>query len=57
MEATRSLGWTAAQKRDFRRYQAGQVIELTVGREQGRCFTVLGAERGRGLRARAENGA
>jgi hypothetical protein len=53
----RSLGWTAAQNRDFRRYQAGQVIELTVGREQGCCFTVLGAERGRGLRARADNGA
>lgn len=56
IQTVRSLGWTAAQKRDYRRYQPGHVIEVTAGREQGRCFTVLGVERGRGIRARAHDG-
>ncbi len=56
IQTIRSLGWTAAQKRDLRRYQPGHVIEISIGREQGRCFTVLGVERGRGIRARSEDG-
>jgi len=46
----RSLGWTAAQKRDYRNYVPGQVIEVTTGRERGKTFEVKGVERGRGIR-------
>ncbi len=56
IQTVRSLGWTAAQKRDYRRYQPGHVIEVTTGQDQGRCFTVLGVERGRGIRTRTDDG-
>ncbi len=56
MEATRSLGWTAAQKRDFRNYRPGMMVELTTGREKGKAFEVLGIERGRGIRVKDEDG-
>jgi ATP-dependent exoDNAse (exonuclease V) alpha subunit len=56
VEATRSLGWTAAQKRDLRKYRPGLMVELTTGREKGRAFEVLGIERGRGIRVKDEGG-
>jgi len=56
VEATRSLGWTAAQKRDFRNYRPGLMVELTTGREKGKAFEVLGIERGRGIRVKDEDG-
>src|SRR5262249_23738682 len=56
VEAIRSLGWTAAQKRDYRNYQPGQIIEVVAGKERGKTFTVLGFERGRGIHVRAEDG-
>jgi len=56
VETVRSLGWTAAQKRDYRNYWPGQMIELTGGREQGRTFEVVGIERGKGIQVRGEDG-
>ena len=50
VDTFRSLGWTAAQKRDYRNYAVGQVVEVTTGRERGKTFEVTGAERGKGIR-------
>jgi ATP-dependent exoDNAse (exonuclease V) alpha subunit len=50
VDTVRSLGWTAAQKRDYRNYAPGQVIEVTTGRERGKTFEVKGVERGMGVR-------
>jgi len=56
VETIRSLGWTAAQKRDYRNYQPGQMVEVTAGKEKGKAFEVMGVERGKGIRVRDEEG-
>jgi conjugative relaxase-like TrwC/TraI family protein len=56
VDTVRSLGWTAAQKRDYRNYAAGQVIEVTTGRDRGKTFEIKGVERGRGIRASDHEG-
>ena len=42
VETSAPLDWTAAQKRDFRNYRPGQMVELTTGREKGKAFEVHG---------------
>jgi ATP-dependent exoDNAse (exonuclease V) alpha subunit len=49
VDTIRSLGWTAAQKRDYRNYSPGQIVEVTTGRDRGKTFEVKGIERGRGI--------
>jgi hypothetical protein len=56
VETIRSLGWTAAQKRDYRNYRSGQMIGLTTGREKGKSFEVISIERGKGIRTKDEDG-
>jgi conjugative relaxase-like TrwC/TraI family protein len=56
VDTVRSLGWTAAQKRDYRNYAPGQIIEVTTGRERGKTFEVKGVERGRGIRVCDQEG-
>jgi conjugative relaxase-like TrwC/TraI family protein len=37
----RSRGWTEAEKREIKRLQPGYVLEVIMGTDQGRAFTVL----------------
>jgi conjugative relaxase-like TrwC/TraI family protein len=45
----RSLGWTSAQKREINRIKAGQILQITRGRDKGRAWKVMEVANGKAI--------